>query len=115
MTLRVCAEPGCPNLAHGTRCETHRKAKRRQDDRRRPTARQRGYDNQWEQTRRSYLATFPTCQHPDGCLTPATDVHHRDGQGPTGEHGHDWANLQGLCHSHHSQTTAREQPGGYLS
>jgi 5-methylcytosine-specific restriction protein A len=79
----------------------------------RPSARARGYDQRWEQTRASYLAAFPICQHKAGCLEPATQVHHLDGEGPKGERGHDWGNLQGLCHSHHSQLTATEQPGGF--
>jgi 5-methylcytosine-specific restriction protein A len=110
---RVCAEPGCPTLTEQTRCERHRKAKRRQEDKRRPNARQRGYDERWQRTRAAYLATFPICQHPDGCLISATDVHHLDGQGPLGERGHDWSNLQGLCHAHHSKVTATEQKAGW--
>lgn len=112
--MKVCAEPGCPALiAAGTRCEHHRKSKRRQADQRRPNARARGYDQTWERTRANYLAAFPICQWHEGCLTPAVDVHHLDGQGPAGPHGHDWANLAGLCRSHHAQTTARQQPGGF--
>jgi 5-methylcytosine-specific restriction protein A len=40
-------------------------------------------------------------------------VHHLDGLGPTGPLGHKWVNLQALCQTHHSQITAREQPGGW--
>jgi 5-methylcytosine-specific restriction enzyme A len=79
----------------------------------RPSARQRGYDSRWEATRSAYLSAFPICQHRDGCIEPATQVHHLDGQGPKGERGHDWSNLQGLCGPHHSQTTATDQPGGW--
>jgi len=43
----------------------------------------------------------------------ATDVDHIDGLGPNGPRGHDWSNLRALCHSHHSQRTARDQPGGW--
>lgn len=113
MTTRVCAETGCPNLTTTTRCDTHTKQRRKAQDHNRPNARQRGYNTQWERTRRNYLAAFPICQHPDGCLNPAIDVHHRDGKGPLGPHGHDWHNLQGLCKPHHSQTTATMQPGGW--
>lgn len=109
----VCAEAGCPALTEGTRCETHRKQKRRTEDARRPNARARGYDQHWERTRRSFLAAFPVCQWHEGCLNPAVDVHHLDGQGPNGGQGHDWSNLQGLCHPHHSKTTATMQPGGF--
>ena len=112
--MRVCAEPGCPTLTDDTRCEQHRKAKRRAEDKRRPNARARGYDIHWERTRKDYLRAFPICQHPDGCLNHAVDVHHRDGQGPLGPKGHDWGNLMGLCHPHHSKLTATMQPGGFL-
>jgi 5-methylcytosine-specific restriction protein A len=111
--VKICAEPNCPNLTTSTRCETHRKALRRKHDKRRPTARQRGYNAQWERTRRDYLTTFPICQWHEGCLSPAVDVHHIDGQGPKGERGHDWSNLMGLCHPHHSKVTATEQAGGW--
>ena len=111
--MRVCAEPGCPALTEHTRCDTHRKAKRRAEDARRPNARQRGYDQKWNRTRRAYLAAFPICQWHEGCINPATDVHHLDGKGPRAAKGHDWMNLQALCHQHHSITTAREQPGGF--
>lgn len=115
MNTRVCAEPGCPDLVEGTtRCERHRKQKRRREDRKRPGARQRGYDAEWERTRRAYLAAFPVCQYAGGCLEQATDVDHIDGLGPKGPRGRDWANLRGFCHRHHSQRTARDQPGGFM-
>lgn len=40
MTLRVCAEAGCPELCQGTRCPTHTRAR----DKARGTRQQRGYD-----------------------------------------------------------------------
>lgn len=111
--MRVCATPGCPRLTEDTRCEQHTKAKRRESDRRRPSARERGYDAEWERTRQDFLRSFPVCQDPGGCLAPATDVDHIDGLGPKGPRGHDWSNLRSLCHPHHSQRTARDQPGGW--
>jgi hypothetical protein len=38
--MRVCAESGCPELTHTTRCPDHTKAK----DKARGTRQQRGYD-----------------------------------------------------------------------
>lgn len=111
--MKTCATPGCPNLTDSTRCEIHRKAKRRREDKRRPSARERGYDSDWYWTRTRFLRAFPICQHEDGCLEPATDVDHIDGLGPKGPRGHDWSNLRGYCHSHHSQRTAKDQPGGW--
>lgn len=76
----------------------------------RPTAAQRGYDTRWQRTRRRFIRTHPTCEWPDGCTSPAEDVHHLDGQGPHGPQGHDPANLQALCHSHHSTVTNQSRP-----
>lgn len=79
---------------------------------RRPSAARRGYNARWQRTRARTLSERATCEH-EGCDLPATDVHHLDGLGPQGPRGHDPANLQALCHPHHSQVTAREQPGGW--
>lgn len=103
MPLKFCYR------CHGIRPIDH---KHRAPDTR-PSARERGYDSGWECTRSAYLMVYPICQHPKGCIQPATDVHHLDGLGPRGPRGHDWANLQGLCHAHHSALTATEQPGGW--
>jgi 5-methylcytosine-specific restriction protein A len=110
--VKVCAEPGCPNLTEGTRCENCRKAKRRREDRKRPSAAKRGYDKQWSITRREYLKRYPWCEEA-GCNETATDVDHIDGLGPNGPQGHDWSNLRSYCHRHHSQRTAKDQPGGF--
>lgn len=80
----------------------------------RASAHARGYDAKWKKTRASYLRAYPFCEQ-EGCEAKATDVHHLDGLGPRGPYGHDPANLQALCHSHHSQETAKEQPGGWAA
>lgn len=105
--------PTCPNeVEPGTsRCKDHQRARRRASDRRRPSARARGYDSRWERKRRSYLRTHPLCEC--GCGRPADDVHHLDGLGPTGPRGFEDSNLQALFHDCHSRITAREQPGGF--
>jgi len=72
----------------------------------RPSAHARGYGRAWGRLRAWVLARRPLCAV---CGGPATDVDHiipreRGGlDSPT--------NLQGLCHSHHSQKTAREDGG----
>ena len=111
--MKVCAKPGCPTLTDSTYCPDHTKAKRRASDKRRPSARQRGYDSKWQRTRADYLRLHPLCEAPEGCLEQATDVDHIDGLGPKGPRGHDPENLRAYCHSHHSQRTARDQPGGW--
>lgn len=50
MTLKVCAEPGCPVLTKATRCQEHTRAK----DRARGTRQQRGYDSGHDRLRRAY-------------------------------------------------------------
>lgn len=112
-SLRPCSEPGCPELVRGGKCEVHRLLDRKRSDRRRPGPRDRGYDTRWERTQAAYLAAHPYCEDEEGCIEPATDVHHLDGLGPLGPRGHDWDNLQSLCHPHHSKRTARDQPGGW--
>jgi 5-methylcytosine-specific restriction enzyme A len=69
------------------------------------TAAQRGYDYRWQRFSRAYLAANPACAR--GCGRRATDVHHIDGRGPLGPRGYDPTNLEALCHSCHSQVTAR--------
>lgn len=105
--MQVCAEPGCPELTDQTYCTTHA----RDRDARRPGRHARGYDARWRHTRRRYLATHPHCEEPR-CAARATEVHHRDGLGPSGPRGHDADNLEALCKRHHSQRTARDQRAG---
>lgn len=113
MSWQVCAEDGCPSLSESTRCPRHTKAKRRREDKRRPSARARGYDSRWERTAKAHRRAFPICQWPEGCLRRSEQTHHLDGNGPKGPRGHDWSNLQSLCAPHHAQVTATEQPGGW--
>lgn len=103
----IPGHPPCPNLTTGGRCPNCRATGHRRADANRPTPRARGYDAEWERTRSAYLAEHPRCEEP-GCPHPSTDVDHIDGAGPLGPRGHDWSNLQALCHSHHSQKTARQ-------
>jgi len=110
--VRVCSEPGCPELTRSGKCEAHRKAARKVSDAKRPSSSERGYDAKWRRTRAEYLARYPDCEEP-GCNELATDVDHIDGQGPNGPRGHDWSNLRSLCHPHHSKRTAMDQPGGF--
>lgn len=53
MSLRVCSEPGCPELveqgARGGRCDEHRKDR----DRARGTRQQRGYDRAYDKRRKA--------------------------------------------------------------
>ena len=108
-SLSPCSVSGCPTLTMKHKCDKHS----READRKRGTATERGYGKQWRQTRKVFLDRYPCCQHTDGCINQATDVHHVDGLGPKGPLGHDEGNLMAFCHSHHSQITSQEQPGGW--
>lgn len=78
----------------------------------RPTAAERGYTAKWQRFRRRILRQRPVCEQA-GCGEASVEVHHLDGLGPLGPRGYDETNLQALCKPHHSQITAREQPGGW--
>ena len=101
--LHPCSFPGCAYLIPRgkSRCAEHAATAR-------PTARQRGYDRDWERLRAQVLAEEPYCRVCSACgvLARATDVDHitakRNG-GPDVR-----SNLQGLCHRHHSAKTAAE-------
>ena len=75
MSIRVCNEPGCPELVEGaSQCERHRKEHRRQVDKRRPSSSRRGYGRKWaKDVREPFLHYFPTCID---CGEPATVPDH---------------------------------------
>ncbi len=107
---KVCNVPGCPTISDTPRCPAHMLAA----ERTRGSAHQRGYGTKWQRTRRRYLRANPICCEPD-CLRLATDVDHIDALGPLGPNGHNPDNLRAYCHSHHSQRTARDSPGGWAA
>jgi hypothetical protein len=55
--LRVCAEPGCPELSTGRYCPTHA-AKHEQA---RGTRQQRGYDADYDRARRRWAPKVAAC------------------------------------------------------
>jgi 5-methylcytosine-specific restriction protein A len=74
----------------------------------RESAAARGYGHRWRKLRLMHLRAHPMCQHP-GCEKAASDVDHVV---PRARGGDDRdANLQSLCHAHHSEKTAREDGG----
>lgn len=114
-TPSACSTPGCPNLSDRGKCSVCRREVRKQTDARRPNSAARGYGHRWKRTRARYLRQHPICEHEEGCITLAVEVHHRDGLGPNGPNGHADSNLQALCSPHHSQVTAQMQPGGWAA
>ena len=102
----ACAYPGCPALVHdpGERyCHAHRQQMRRQQDERRGTAAERGYDARWREISDRVLEEHPICER---CRrNKATLVHHiipRDAGGSD-----DPINLQALCVVCHAQVHAQ--------
>lgn len=107
---RVCVR--CRRTIPTGRCPHCTTTARKRVDRDRPTAAARGYDRRWQATRTAYLAEHPLCEC-DRCaplpVQPlAEDVHHIDGRGPLGPHGHCWHNLAALTHACHARITATQ-------
>jgi 5-methylcytosine-specific restriction protein A len=102
-----CTVPGCSAVVERGRCAEHR----RQRDRARGTPTERGYGARWQRTSARYLRRHPWCAWP-GCTAPATQTDHvvrrrvLVAQGVTNPDSDE--HLQGLCHPHHSEKTARE-------
>ncbi|MBO8158841.1 HNH endonuclease signature motif containing protein [Thermosyntropha sp.] len=108
---RPCAYPGCPELVStGRYCEKHQKQYWRQQDEKRGSAASRGYDVRWRRIREMVLKEEPLCREcmRQGRVTPATDVHHVNGDVRDVRR----ENLEPLCHSCHSRHTAKEQAFG---
>ena len=108
---RPCKAFNCPNTTSNANgfCNEHQVNAREQ----RGSARQRGYDRQWQQFRVRYLREHPLCED---CLVqpfpgeppqPATEVHHEKKLKDFPELKYDKKYLHGLCHRHHSIRTAR--------
>lgn len=77
--LRPCAQAGCPQLVPKGRCQEHA----RQQDQRRGTAQQRGYDAPWAAYSRRFRAAHPLCgERADGTLDPVHSrcVYREDGR-----------------------------------
>ncbi|WP_448192718.1 HNH endonuclease signature motif containing protein [Azospirillum sp. sgz301742] len=74
----------------------------------RGTARQRGYDRDWERVRAEFVKANPVCCVPD-CGKPTTDVDHIVSVREAPHRRLDPTNFRPFCHAHHSQRTARDQ------
>lgn len=108
---RVCHVPGHPPY-RGDRCPLCRgpadRARKREYDRTRPSARQRGYDDQHQRDRAQFLAANPFCIV---CGAPATVLEHRTPhRGDQRLLRADW-NWQAMCASCASRKTATQDSG----
>lgn len=83
----------------------------------RGSARERGYDANWEKRRALYLQKHPLCveclKDPKMMPVPATVVDHIVPHKGDEQLFDDDANLQGLCERHHNAKTAREDMGAW--
>ena len=104
--LRVCAEPGCPELTMVGRCEKHKRE-------RAASVRARSLDwnwvyatPRWKGLRKQVILEQPWCLV-EGCFELSAEVDHvvsmQDGGAPF-----DRANLAGMCKPHHSAKTREE-------
>ncbi len=106
---RMCKR--CHNTAEqGTNtCPAHKVEPIRQRNELRPLYKCK----KWFQTRAHVLARDPICMWPPGdCMALSTDCDHVEDAVlwvAQGGDFYDMDNLRGLCHSHHSQRTARER------
>ena len=91
----------------GTRCACEQR-RRALTDRRRPTARERGYTSAWEKARAGFLKSHPTCTR---CGDPATVVDHITPHRGNKALFWDKANWQPLCTPCHSRHKQREEHG----
>ncbi len=110
-----CSRHGCPKLSHERFCEDHMKQYRKESERDRKNSYQRGYStSRWRKFRSWYLNLYPLCVkcEEEGRVNPATNVDHIDPvDGPNDPRFFDEAEVQALCHRHHSQKTAVEDGG----
>ena len=108
---KFCRYPGCPNfVGHGPRyCDTHAaeeiEEQRRNEaarDRRRGSAKQRGYDARWSRYSKWFLSRpqnqFCVLHLDDGCAGVAQCVDHIDPpEGPNDPRFWDYSNHQPAC------------------
>lgn len=97
-----------PNLTASRPSERERK---RQIDKRRGTAKERGYDAAWRQVRRQKLSLQPLCEmHLErGKLVDATVVDHIRSIEERPDLRLEMSNLRSLCTSCHNARTAADQ------
>lgn len=115
MSMRVCSVHGCPALfdgAEGTRCAQHR----RDADRYRGTATERGYTSAGHQRfRRAVLDRDPICVLCEAAQSTVADHYPRSRRELQALHldPNDPDYGRGLCAPCHNTATAHHQPGGW--
>ncbi|WAJ30957.1 HNH endonuclease [Antarcticirhabdus aurantiaca] len=109
---RICGQCGGVHQP-GDRCakaDVSTRARKAKADAKRPSARARGYDGEWEKARADYLAAYPSCRR---CGAPATLVDHIVPIRNAPDRRLDRTNFQALCtpcHSSWKQAKERNTP-----
>lgn len=102
---RPCKHSGCPELTRDKTgcCETHRHDK----EKRRGTARERGYTRDWERESKDHLRKHPLCVECEkqSLYKPATVVDHKIPHRGNQRLFWDKGNWQSMCKKHHDQKT----------
>lgn len=100
----------------GARCEQHAQQLRAELDKRRGSARKRGYTSQWDKASKQYLNLHPLCECKD-CdagrkrITPANVVDHRIPHRGDMQLFWDETNWQAMSKPCHDRKTATEDGG----
>lgn len=92
------------------------RARNREYDQRRGSARERGYNSRWEKARKTYLMRNPLCImcKREGRVTAATVVDHIiPHKGDTALFWDTENNWQPLCAPHHDRDKQREERGRF--
>ena len=107
-----CHITGCPHLSieHSGFCEEHLRERRRDADKKRGTAVERGYDYRWQQQSKIFLRHHPLCVEcsKENKVTPANCVDHIEPHKGNQSLFWDKNNWQPLCKHHHDLKTAKE-------
>ena len=112
--IRVCSEPGCPELTENGKCEEHRKAARARRDARRESAADRGYGACWRKIRTAFLAEHPICIDCGGdAVVPDHDPKTRRELVAEGvDDPDDFKYLKPRCTTCHNRKTAKDKARG---
>lgn len=108
----MCNHPGCEELASGGRyCNAHSHDSNTSiPNEGRDKEVHRLYDRKWKDRRIKFLSANPWCEEclAQGIYTPAEHAHH-DQRHKGNRMIFNTSKLIALCHSHHSQITAKEK------
>ena len=108
-----CSNNVCKNICHDLYCDECRPKQRKNLDRNRGTAHQRGYTSRWARYAKQYRIQNPLCVRcsSENELGPADVVDHIIPHNGDQELFWDPKNHQSLCKPHHDVKTASEDGG----